>query len=138
MAREIVNHDVVLNFDIAGLPYILQKNYIGNHSEEFKEMMQYASRQDVMDELSEIKRQLKQPVVAIQRYAKTKHAAAYLDVDPSFLDKKRRAGVFEQGIHYHKPDGCSLVFWDLDALEKWITTVGVDNDNSEIIDNMFT
>lgn len=131
MQEQITNNDVV------AIPYLLEKKHIQHHLEEFQNMMYYSSRQEVMDELAEIKSQLKRPIVAIQRFAKTKHAAAYMDVDPSFLDKKRREGIFELGIHYHKPKGSSLVLWDTNALEEWITAEEVDDDNSQIIDKMF-
>ncbi len=138
MSENAINHDAVLDFDIAGLPHILQKKYIGNHQKELKVMMQLASKKKIMDEIGEIKRSLKHPIAVIQKYAKTKHAAAYIDVDPSFLDKKRREGLFKFGVHYHRPAGCSLVMWDIEALEKWVTDVEVDNDDNKLIDNMFT
>ncbi len=123
--------------NIEAIPFILQKNYNANHSTELRMMMQSVSKKEIMDKIEEVKRQLNRPIVTIQKYAKTKHAAAYLDVDPSFLDKKRKSGIFKLGVHYHKPDGCNLVLWDIDALGQWATTVKVDNDNIDIIDNMF-
>ena len=123
--------------DIRTLPFKIQKTYIQNHHIELKSLMHSRGYTEVLDELTAIKRQLNRPITPIQRYAKTKHAAAYLDVDPSFLDKKRKEGLFEEGIHYFKPDGCSLVLWDIEALGKWVMTIGDGNDSSTIIDNMF-
>ena len=74
----------------------------------------------------------------LSKYVKTKTAAAYLDVDSSFLDKKRKEGLFIEGIHYHKPKGTNLVLWNIEALDNWITTKIEDShENSNIIDKMF-
>ncbi len=74
----------------------------------------------------------------LSKYVKTKTAAAYLDVDSSFLDKKRKEGLFIEGIHYYKPKGTNLVFWNIEALDNWITTKIEDShENSNIIDKMF-
>jgi len=131
--------DSITNYDISAISFKLQKNYLQNYAVELREMIcRSSSKQEITRELSAIKRQLKRPVVPIQRYAKTKHAAVFLDVDSSFLDKKRKEGIFIEGKHYFKPRGCSLVLWDIDALGKWVTTTGGDNDNnSDIIDSMF-
>ncbi len=127
-----------IDHDIMAIPYILQKTYRDNHVAEINQQIQSVSKKEIIDEVKEIKRHLKRPVVVIQKYAKTKNAAAYIDVDPSFLDKKRREGVFELGIHYYKPKGSNLVLWDMSALEKWIMTEEVADDNNQIIDNMFS
>lgn len=137
MIQRNIDHDTVLEYDITGLPYILHQKYIENHVEEFQMMVQSVSKREIIDELTELRRLLKRPIVSIQKYAKTKHAAAYIDVDPSFLDKKRREGLFILGIHYYKPKNTSIVLWDLGALENWIRTEEVADDNNQIIDNMF-
>ena len=108
------------NFDIGSLPFIIQRQYIQNHRTEIKDFIQAGTRnKDVIDELSAIKRQLKRPVVPIQRYAKTKHAAVYLDVDSSYLTK-RMGKVFREGKHYFYPENESIIRWDLEELERWI------------------
>ncbi len=119
MTREIVDHDALLDYDIAGLPYILQKNYIGSHLEELEVMMEFVSKQEILEEVKEVKRQLKRPIVAIQRYAKTRYAATYLNVDASYLTK-RMGQVFTEGRHFFRPEGESIVRWDLEELEKWM------------------
>lgn len=124
-------------FDVTSIPFILQKTYIQNHTKELSALIGLTSRQEILTELTHIKRELKRPVVQIQKYAKTKHAAAYLNVDPSFLDKKRKEGIFNEGEHYFRPDGCSLVLWDIYALERWVITKRTDNENTNIIDSMF-
>ena len=43
-------------------------------------------------------------VIPTQRYAKTAHVAAYIDVDKSFLNK-RKGDVFKFGKHFFKPPG---------------------------------
>ena len=73
----------------------------------------------------------------LSKYVKTKTAAAYLDVDSSFLDKKRKEGLFIEDIHYYKPKGTNLVFWNIEALDNWITTKMDSHENSNIIDKMF-
>ena len=116
----------IIDYDISALSFQLQKNHIKNHTAEFREIMQFSSKQDVMDELSEIKRQLKRPVITIEQYAKTQHAASLIDVDPSFLTK-RQGSIFILGKHFFKPKGESIVRWSLEALEEWLTSYKTDN-----------
>ena len=124
-------------FDVSTIPFILQQTYIQNHTEELSSLIGLTSRKDILTELTHIKRELKRPIVPIQRYAKTKHAAAYLDVDPSYLDKKRRKGLFTYGIHFFKPSGSSIVLWDLDALGNWVRGMEENNENVNIVNSMF-
>lgn len=109
-----------VNNNIAGIGYRLQKSYIENHAVELNTMIQSASKQEIMDKITELKRQLKRPIINIERYVKTEEAAAYLNVDPSFLTK-RRGKAFKIGKHFFKPSGESIVRWDLTALDEWIT-----------------
>lgn len=109
-----------LNTDITAIAYRLHKNYIMNHATELKTIMQSASKQEIMDKITELKRQLKRPILNIAHYVKTEEAAAYLNVDPSFLTK-RRGKAFKLGKHFFKPSGESIVRWDLTALDEWIT-----------------
>lgn len=75
--------------------------------------------------------------LSVAKYVKTSSVPLFIDIDPSFLNKKRKEGLFKEGIHYFKPDGCNLVLWDIEALGKWVMTIGDGNDSSTIIDNMF-
>ena len=68
---------------------------------------------------NDISRQQKKPVV-LSRYVRTLDAANFIGVDPSFLDK-RKGTVFRQGKHFFKPHGKSIVRWDIEALQEWIT-----------------
>jgi hypothetical protein len=129
--------NVEVPIDTTSIPFVLFQAYTKNHSSELKKTMGWTSRQEILDELSYIRRELKRPIVPIQKYAKTKHAAAFLDVDPSFLDKKRKEGVFNEGEHYYRPDGCTLILWDIEALACWVSTKRADNENATIINNMF-
>lgn len=54
-----------------------------------------------------------------QRYAKTSNAAHYLDVSESFL-KKNMGILFTEDIHFFKRDDCRIVWWQLDALDRWV------------------
>lgn len=63
-------------------------------------------------------------------YAKTKNAAKFIDVDPSYLTK-RQGTSFKLGIHFFKPIGESIVRWRLSSLTEWLTK---DQNNSETID----
>jgi len=65
-------------------------------------------------------------VIPTQRYANTAHAAAYIDVDESFLTK-RKGKAFKLGIHFFKPAGESIVRWDTKALAEWMTADYTDN-----------
>ncbi len=84
-------------------------------AEKVKSMMQNFT-EEIISAIDSFKRH---PVVPIQQYAKTAHAAAYIDVDPSFLTK-RQGKVFQLGKHFFKPGGESIVRWNLEALDKWI------------------
>lgn len=106
-------------FDIGQIPFVLQKINIQNHHAELKHMMRFNRYSEVLDELTTIKRQLNRPITPIQRYAKTKHAAAYLDVDASYLTK-RMGNVFIEGKHYFYPEKESIVRWDLEQLQSWL------------------
>ena len=65
-------------------------------------------------------------VIPTQRYAKTAHAAAYIDVDESFLNK-RKGEVFKLGKHFFKPPGQSIVRWDIEALGEWMQSEEADS-----------
>ena len=65
-------------------------------------------------------------VIPTQRYASTAHAAAYIDVDESFLNK-RKGKVFKLGKHFFKPAGQSIVRWDIEALGEWIRSEEADS-----------
>ena len=84
----------------------------------------------------EIKNHKHRPVVPIQRYAKTAHAAIYLDVDPTFLTQ-RQGSTFVEGIHYFKPSDSSILRWDLEKLEEWIRADVDGGSNDGILDKMF-
>ena len=56
-------------------------------------------------------------------YKKTRNAAAFFDVDESFLTK----GIgtyFIIGIHAFRPPEAKLLRWDMLALEKWFRDSG--------------
>ncbi len=120
MTKEIVDHDAVFDFDIAGLPYILQKKYIGNHQKELNAMMQFASKQEIIDKIGEIKRSLKRRSTPSQEYAKTTHIAALIDTSVSFL-QKNMGKLFIEGVHYYRPDNdARLVRWDVESMKMWV------------------
>ena len=75
--------------------------------------------------LSAIQSHQHKKVVPIQRYVKTAHAAAYIDVDESFLNK-RKGKVFKLGKHYFKPPDQSIVRWDIEALGEWMQSKEAD------------
>ena len=92
--------------------FIINKD---DDAEKVKSMMQNFT-EEIISAIDSFKRH---PVVPIQQYAKTAHAAAYIDVDPSFLTK-RQGKVFQLGKHFFKPSDESILRWDLEALDKWI------------------
>ena len=55
----------------------------------------------------------------------TKNAAYYLDVDPSYLSKRKKDGILKKGKHYYIPDGESIVRWDRESLETWFMCNGI-------------
>jgi len=76
--------------------------------------------------ISAINKHQHKKVIPTQRYANTAHAAAYIDVDESFLTK-RKGNAFKLGIHFFKPAGESIVRWDTEALSEWMTSEYTDN-----------
>ena len=78
-----------------------------------------------------IKRNFSKEVNITQKYVKTSIAAKYLNVDESFLTKRKHT-VFTEGIHFFKPSGESIVRWNIEALEKWLTTTYVNNIDTEL------
>ena len=84
----------------------------------------------------EIKNHKHRPVVPIQRYAKTAHAAIFLDVDKTFLTQ-RQGSTFIEGIHYFKPNDSSILRWDLEKLEEWMKSSSVEESHDDILDKMF-
>lgn len=108
-----------------------------NQTVEIQNFIGFNRYADVLKDLATIKRQLTRPVTPIQQYAKTKHAAAYLDVDPSFLDKKRKSGAFQSGLHYFKPPNSKLILWDLKALDQWVRNMEDQDEYDNLVNKMF-
>lgn len=84
----------------------------------------------------EIKNHKHRPVVPIERYAKTAHAAIFLDVDSTFLTQ-RQGSTFVKGIHYFKPPSSSILRWDLEKLEEWMRSSPEEEGHDDILDKMF-
>jgi len=84
----------------------------------------------------EIKNHRHRPIVPIQRYAKTAHAAIFLDVDKTFLTQ-RQGSTFVDGIHYFKPPNSSILRWDLEKLEEWMRSSSEEESHDDILDKMF-
>jgi len=126
------NMSTKISEDIAAIPFMLHKQFVINHEIELKNTMSSTSPK-IEKELAEIKRQLKRPIVPIRQYAKTKYAAAYLNVDSSFLTKRMRK-IFIEGKHYFKPENESIVRWDLSALDEWMTSEYNDPIDDELVE----
>jgi len=97
------------------------------------ELMQEIHRQDI--ELIKMHKRLNKKVDIPQKYVKTKFAAAYLSVDPSFLTKAQNK-IFIEGIHYFKPKDSNILRWNLEVLEEWLRTENTKEDD-EILNQMF-
>ena len=95
------------------------------------EMLEESIDRAMQTIIAEINKDKRQKAKLSPEYASIKNAALYLDVDQSFL-YKRKDTVFKLGKHYHKPKGESIVRWDLKALEEWIRT----NDQNLIDDEV--
>lgn len=71
------------------------------------------------------------------KFITTKHAALFIDVDPSFLTK-RQGNVFKLGKHFFKPAGQSILRWDIEALCQWMMTeydeTLVDDELAELLE----
>lgn len=81
-----------------------------------------------------LNRSQRKPAEILPKFVKTKHAAAYIDVDESFLTKKMGIEFFEDE-HYFRPSGSSILRWDLEALEKWV--LDSEGDEDDFVDKMF-
>ena len=79
-------------------------------------------------ELKRLQQKLdKKPSIDLM-YVSTKHAAAFIGVDSSYLTK-RQGKAFKLGTHFFKPKGESIVRWKLTALSAWISK-GQDSSES--------
>jgi len=83
-----------------------------------------------------IEKRIDNRVLVSPRYLKTKDAASYIGVDPSFLTKKQEI-IFKEGIHFFRPGGSAILRWDIDALEVWMRTAKEEENHDEILDKMF-
>ena len=81
-------------------------------------------------EIFRLTKQLKKRTLIETKYASTKEASFFINVDPSFL-AKRQGTIFKLGIHFFKPAGQSIVRWDLEALEEWIRAKYIDHNIDE-------
>jgi hypothetical protein len=98
----------------------------------------YLIIQDSIKNLADtFKKQNSKSNCSIQRYVKTANAAEYINVDESFLNK-RKGKIFKLGKHFFKPIGQSIVRWDIEALEQWITAQGndtfIDDEVAELLE----
>ncbi len=71
-------------------------------------------------EIATLNKKLNKRVVVDPQYLTTKDAAVYIGTDPSFLTK-RQSKIFKLGVHFFKPEGESIVRWDILALDAWLT-----------------
>ena len=104
----------------ASLQFII--NPANNITLEVETLMQSATETII----SAISSHQHKKVIPTQRYANTAHAAAYIDVDESFLNK-RKGKVFKLGKHFFKPPGQTIVRWDIEALGEWIQSEEADS-----------
>ena len=110
--------------------------FIINKDDESTDKIKSAMQKSTEKIISTIDALKRRPVVPIQQYASTKDAAVYLDVDPSFLTKAQK-GLFKEGVHYFRPEGSTILRWDLKILEKWLRTAKEEEDHGAILDKMF-
>jgi len=113
----------------AAIQFVIPAN---NLNLEVEDMMESFSERICL----EIKNHKHRPVVPIQRYAKTAHAAIFLDVDKTFLTQ-RQGSTFVEGIHYFKPADSSILRWDLEKLEEWMRSSSEEESHDDILDKMF-
>ena len=99
-------------------------NPVDNVSLQVEQLMVSATNTIV----SAIEKHQHKKVIPIQRYVSTAHAAAYIDVDESFLTK-RKGKTFKLGQHFFKPAGQSIVRWDIEALAKWLRSEESNQEN---------
>ena len=45
--------------------------------------------------------------------------AKYIGVSPDFL-RKNKGTLFQEGIHYNRPNGVKMDMWVVDEMEKWV------------------
>lgn len=54
------------------------------------------------------------------KFLTTNEAAEFLSVDPSFLNKRKKKGIFIEDTHYYNPHGETIIRWDIDAIIGWL------------------
>lgn len=106
--------------------------FVINETDDSTEIVNSMMQKYAEEIISTINNFKRRPVVPIQQYAKTAHAATYLDVDPSFLTQ-RKGKEFQQGVHFFQPNGSKILRWDLEALNEWLRTSGGNDEISEFL-----
>ena len=129
--EQSVVHDVEPIVVRASVQFII--NSSGATSMQVQSFMQSATEQII----TAIDKHKHQNVIPIQEYAKTAHAAAYIDVDASFLTQ-RAGNVFKEGTHYFKPADSKILRWNLNALEEWMRRPSDKESYDAILDKMFS
>jgi len=81
--------------------------------------------QEKNKEIATLNKKLNKRVLIKPKYLTTKDAAAYIGTDPSFMTK-RQGKIFKPGKHFFKPEGESIVRWDILALDAWLTAQQTD------------
>ena len=80
--------------------------------------IQHLREKDI--ELTKMQKKINKKVVIDPKYLTTKDAASYIGTDPSFLTK-RQGKAFKLGKHFFKPKDESILRWDIQILEEWMT-----------------
>jgi len=127
-SKQVVEGEVVEKQE----PIIVHANlqFVFNRDTDMHKEVQNLMTESTAQVLSAIQKHRHNKVIPTQRYASITHAAAFIDVDESFL-VKRKGSVFKLGIHFFKPAGQSIVRWDLEALEEWIRAEHIDHEVDE-------
>jgi len=109
-------------------PIIVHANlqFVFNRETDMHKEVQNLMTESTAQVLSAIQKHRHNKVIPTQRYASITHAAAFIDVDESFL-VKRKGSVFKHGIHFFKPAGQTIVRWDVEALDEWMRSEYIDH-----------
>jgi len=105
--------------DIFEIPYILQKKYIENHTQELNEMMQFVSKHEVLEEVQELKLQQEKLLLVYEEQNAVKlnvpqwyNVSTVADAKGLSADAVRKQlenGEFEDGVDFKKPKGKILI-----------------------------
>lgn len=124
-ASEYKNSSAYADIQSTAIQYLLYESRT-IHSFIEQSIQQRDEIRELRKKMDAIQQRKSKKQVIDPKFCNTAHAAAFLDVHESFLNKKKEKD-FKLGKHYFKPSGQSIVRWSIDALSEWMQSDGADS-----------